>query len=265
MQLESVSQKITEETYDDWNDYLETEPLEGGIQLKVHPHCLTGAKGFETSYRNYDLNALKDEEEDLLANEQYESLLRGDSNQLSRYSKLSSSSKGVWKLALDTEEDEIFKGDTASNNTKAKTIQENLTKEGIDERRFNIVKDKDLFSNSYKTKNMYFAQDRENTDFMNSYAKVEISQKELDLVLMQSPEEVNCKNVELDKLDTEILITGEDNECRENNDKSNRYDLEVEEFSVFDQDFRGSKMFQFSSKYRVLHYKNNLNEYKSIQ
>jgi hypothetical protein len=170
----------------------------------VHPHCLTGAKGFETSFRNYDLNALKDDAEDLLAKIQYEDLLQRDSNQLSRSSRLSSSTKDICKLALDTEEDEAVKEVQPQILTSTNEVGYN--------RNSRIVLNSDLFSRSLKQKNILLTQNVENTNFMNSHAKIEASQNELDLVLMQSPEDVKFKNVDLDKLDTEILITGEDNE-----------------------------------------------------
>jgi hypothetical protein len=62
--------KIDEESYDDLNDYMPTEYLDGCINLKVHPNCLTGAKGFETSYNFAESLEYKDDDEefeDLLA------------------------------------------------------------------------------------------------------------------------------------------------------------------------------------------------------
>lgn len=71
---------------------------------------------------------------------------------------------------------------------------------------------------------------------MSSLKRSQRNQSELDMVLLQSPERVErCQGAhqsDLDKLDTEILITGESNE------------YEIEEYPIFEQGADERKLYQ---------------------
>lgn len=93
---------------DELLDYLPTEHLDGGFNPKVHPHCLTGAKGYETTFMNADFKEDDEPFEDLIDVErQYQDGTYRDSDQLLQCGGISDDiSQEVCKLALDTEEDE---------------------------------------------------------------------------------------------------------------------------------------------------------------
>lgn len=168
---------------------MSTEKVDGGLELGVHPHCLTGAKGLETSVQIYDFDDLRDDEdedfENLIANDQYEELMHRDSDQLLRLSELSSESTGVCKLALDTEEDEVE--EAPAIHLLPPKNDENSTS-SIRFSAMNPVILSSEFSLRKKPSMKYVDSSNQNFNFMNSITGQSTSQYELDSILMQSPE-----------------------------------------------------------------------------
>lgn len=213
-----------ENSYDDLDDYMPTEQYDGGFNIKLHPHCLTGAKGFETSYNLDNLQesfSLEDDEdyEDLLAPQTCHVIGSNykDSDKLECISQLSDESQEVQKLALYTEEEDFL----SPNEKPQKEFP-----------RVSILPS----TAGMETKNSQ-------------------KFKDFDWVLSQSPAQKISTN-EVDKwfqdVDEEILITQESNE------------YELEEWAIFDQGNNDHKVYQCLLRNGNLLRKQKLNKKKPI-
>lgn len=189
----NVSNKIQEEEYDDVNDYLQTEYVEGGFDLKVHPHCLTGAKGYETTFLNIDsLNFNDDEEdfEDLIITEwrKVDNVRYRDSDQLTQLDELSEDSQEVYKLALDTEEDDQQKHkfinlDKMNTNRETNAISTRVSVIN------SMMLSPDVKQYARGTRK-YTKFNNGSRSYLDSINGNLTSQNEFELVLQQSPEKV---------------------------------------------------------------------------
>ncbi|CAI2364201.1 unnamed protein product [Moneuplotes crassus] len=223
---------VEEETsYDDLNDYMPTEQYDGGFNMKLHPHCLTGAKGLDTSYNlenldnssEFEENEENEEFEDLLAvgNLHFHDAQFRDSDKLEVISHLSDQSEEVQKLALYTDEDENLPQKPESSS------------KGACKSRISLVN----------------IQNREN-------AEIALNAQDFEAVLQESPPKIipinEAKRTELENLDDEILITQESNE------------YELEECNIFDQGNNDHKVYQCLLRNGKLLKKQKLNKKKTI-
>jgi len=212
-----------------------TEHYEGCVNMKFHPHWLTGAKGFETSYNQVETYEFQDDDEefeDLLAagSCQIDDNHFRDSDKLESLSEISNESTEVQKLALYTEED--------------------------DENSINIVNVDLSWARNINTLNSRLSVLNQPDKSYMFKANIKEAQQELEMVLLQSPPKLMPANVEnpseMEKLDNEILLTTESNE------------YELEEYSIFNQGANDQKMYQWLFKNGNLLKKQKLRKRKPL-
>ena len=189
----NVPNQVQEEEYDDVNDYLPTEYVEGGFDLKVHPHWLTGAKGYETTFLNIDSLHFNDDDEDfedliITESRKVDNIRYRDSDQLTQLDELSEDSQEVYKLALDTEEDDQQKHKFI-NLDKMNSYRET----NAISTRVSVINSM-MLSPEIKQYNRgarkYTKCNNGSRSYLDSISGNLASQNEFELVLQQSPEKV---------------------------------------------------------------------------